>query len=137
MEMKRAAEGHCEETEPGLTWVDPTTGLEWQRQSPGLMNWHQAMTFAQSLSLSGHSDWRLPSIQELESLLDRRVYRPEIRGEVPFRESHSYWSATTFGNEGETAWIVVVDGAYILSYYKTNRYHVRCLRGPEGGRTSH
>jgi hypothetical protein len=93
------------------------------------MSWHPAQSYARSLALAGRSDWRLPSVRELESLLDRSKYRPEMRPEIPFRDARSYWSSTTFGSRGNNAWIVMFDGAYVLSYYKTNCYHVRCLRG--------
>ncbi len=112
-----------------LIWTDPVTGLEWQCESPGRMSWHQAQSYARSLTLAGRSDWRLPSVRELESLLDRTQYRPEMRPEIPFRDTRSYWSSTTFGSHRSNAWIVMFDGAYVLSYYKTNAYHVRCLRG--------
>jgi hypothetical protein len=111
------------------TWIDPQTGLEWQFASPGPMNWYQAQQYAQSLKIDGKNDWRLPSLEELESLLDRRIYRPAMRAEIPFRDEHAYWSATTFGDKRYTAWIVMFDGAYVLSYYKKNSYHVRCVRG--------
>jgi hypothetical protein len=52
-----------------------------------------------------------------------------MRAEVPFRDTRSYWSSTTFGSHRTNAWIVMFDGAYVLSYYKTNAYHVRCVRG--------
>jgi len=52
-----------------------------------------------------------------------------MRAEIPFRDARSYWSATTFGRQRTNAWIVMFDGAYVLSYYKTNAYHVRCVRG--------
>jgi hypothetical protein len=97
------------------------------------MSWHQAQSYARTLALAGRSDWRLPSVRELESLLDRTKYRPEMRSEIPFRDSRSYWSFTTFDRSGDSAWIVMFDGAYVLSYYKTNAYHVRCLRGQAGG----
>jgi hypothetical protein len=130
MEKRRAAQGPGAASETAETWMDPETGLEWQCQSPGPMSWHEALHYTRSLALAGHSDWRLPAVRELESLLDRSRYRPEMRPEVPFRDTRSYWSATTFGCDGETAWIVMFDGAYVLSYYKTNRYYVRCLRVP-------
>jgi len=113
----------------GSTWTDPETGLEWQSESPGRMTWHQAQSYARSLALAGRADWRLPSARELESLLDRTKYRPEMRPEVPFRDNRSYWSSTTFGSQRTNAWIVMFDGAYVLSYSKTNAYHIRCLRG--------
>lgn len=111
------------------TWHDPKTDLQWQCESPGEMSWHSACEYAHRLHLGGKTDWRLPTVKELESLLDRRVYRPVMRKEIPFRDELSYWSQTTFGLDKNNAWIVMFDGAYVLSYYKTNEYHVRCVRG--------
>ena len=115
------------------TWKDPKTGLEWQCESPGEMTWHEAQEYAESLSLDGKEDWRLPTLAELESLLDRTKARPEgrppMREEIPFRDELSYWSSTTFERDTKTAWILMFDGAYLLSYYKSNLYRVRCVRG--------
>lgn len=110
------------------TWVDPRTGLEWERKSPGEMTWGEGKEYARCLSLEGKTDWRLPSLAELESLLDRSRYRPVMREEVPFRDDRSYWSSTTFEEDTSTAWIVMFEGAYVLSYYKSNRYPIRCVR---------
>jgi hypothetical protein len=111
------------------TWIDPATGLEWQCKSPGRMSWYDAHTYARELSLNNKDDWRIPAVKELESLLDRSKYRPVVREVVPFQDTLSYWSSTTFGPNKNSAWIVMFDGAYVLSYYKTNKYHVRCVRG--------
>ena len=112
------------------TWADPETALEWQFDSPGRMTWYEAQAYARSLCRGDEKDWRLPALKELESLLDRTQYRPVMRVEIPFRDTLSYWSSTTFGPERKNAWIVMFDGAYVLSYYKTNSYHIRCVRGP-------
>lgn len=116
-----------------LTWEDPRTGLEWQYQSPGKMNWHEALEYAKSLTLDGKNDWRLPTAPELETLIDLKTLleriRPIMREDVPFRDTLSYWSSTTFAPNTYSAWIVMFDGAYILSYYKSNKYHIRCVRG--------
>lgn len=114
-------------------WKDPETGREWQFASPGRMTWHDAMAYAKTLTLDGKNDWRLPTLAELESLLDRTRARPDgrplMRCDVPFRDDLSYWSATTFELDTKNAWIVMFDGAYVLSYYKSNCYHVRCVWG--------
>jgi len=75
------------------------------------MNWHAAQSHAQSLSVNGMNDWRLPTARELETLLDRTIYRPVMREEIPFRDALSYWSSTTFGPQKNNAWIVMFDGA--------------------------
>jgi len=116
-----------------LTWMDERYSLEWQHQSPGSMSWDQARAYADNLCLDGKRDWRLPSLAELESLLNRgdprSDGRAQMRRDVPFRDEHSYWSATTFEKDTKNAWIIMFDGAYLLSYYKTNLYLVRCVRG--------
>ena len=116
-----------------LVWQDPQTGWEWQAASPGEMSWHQALEYAETLALDGKFDWRLPTLAELESLLDRTRGRsdgrPFMREEVPFRDLLSYWSCTTFVDNTQCAWIVMFDGAYLLSYPKNNFYAVRCIRG--------
>lgn len=128
---RKSRESKPEEDTP--TWVDPKTGLEWQYRSPGEMSWDGAMEYAQSLGLDGRHDWRLPTALELESLLDRKILlekiRPAMRQDIPFRDILSYWSSTTFAPDTRSAWIVMFDGAYVLSYYKSSRYHVRCVRG--------
>jgi formylglycine-generating enzyme required for sulfatase activity len=130
---KKATENPKPGKEPMPTWLDPKTGLEWQRESAGEMSWNEALEYAQSLSLNGKENWRLPTAPELETLLDRSTLhdtlRPVVRKEVPFRDTLSYWSSTTFNKHTNSAWIVMFNGAYVLSYYKTNRYHVRCVRG--------
>ncbi|MGD2126119.1 MAG: DUF1566 domain-containing protein [Desulfobacteraceae bacterium] len=132
-ELKSKAE---KEFEPGSgktpTWKDPKTGLEWQCGSPEEMSWYEAQDYAESLSLDGKNDWRLPTAAELETLLDRSILydalRPIMREEIPFRDTLSYWSSTTFGPDTHSAWIVIFDGGYVLSYYKSNSYYVRCVR---------
>ena len=129
----KTIKGHAPPKEEPSTWKDPRTGLEWQMRSPGEMNWDEALQYAKNLVLDGKSDWRLPSAAELETLLDRKTLleqmRPAMRKEVPFRDTLSYWSSTTFAPNTYSAWIVMFDGAYILSYYKSNAYHIRCVRG--------
>ena len=120
----------------GLIYDDvlDITWLQDANYAGGTMTWDEAIHYAESLVWAGFEDWHLPRASELESLLDRNQlmettrYRPAMRKEVPFRDSRSYWSATTFGKDKKTAWIVTFDGAYVLSYAKGNHYHVRCVR---------
>jgi len=54
-------------------WVDPLTGLMWAgRDNFGRdRSWRQAVNYCRDLQLAGYTDWRLPTISELELLHDR------------------------------------------------------------------
>lgn len=52
------------------TWTDPATGLTWESARViREMNWDYAQTFCQKQSLGGYTDWRLPNIDELRTLV--------------------------------------------------------------------
>jgi hypothetical protein len=52
--------------------TDNLTGLMWPKNGnlAGKLNWDDAIDYANNLTLCGYSDWRLPNINELESLLN-------------------------------------------------------------------
>ena len=53
-----------------LVWTDPTSGLSWQVKPPSdYKKWDEAKSYCDSLSLERHSDWRLPTIGELRTLI--------------------------------------------------------------------
>ncbi|QFY89514.1 DUF1566 domain-containing protein [Magnetovirga frankeli] len=52
------------------TVTDLNTGLTWQQIPLSQITYTEAKNGAQGLSLAGYSDWRLPSIKELYSLMD-------------------------------------------------------------------
>jgi hypothetical protein len=111
------------------TWHDPMTGLQWQCESPGEMSWNAACQYARRLHLGGKTDWRVPTVKELESLLDRRVYRPVMRKEIPFRDELSYWSQTTFGPDKNNKYIRRSKDVEIFFNVSPQRLHgLPCLR---------
>lgn len=51
--------------------ADNLTGLMWVKAPDStLRTWATALTYANGLSLCGHNDWRLPNLNELESLVN-------------------------------------------------------------------
>jgi len=62
-------------------WTDPSTGLTWAaKDSEKRMSWHKAAKYCRKLRDAGYSDWRLASIDELESLVNLRAYATEHVG---------------------------------------------------------
>jgi hypothetical protein len=51
--------------------TDEATGLMWQKTDNGkTYNWQGALAYAHGLVLAGHSDWRVPTAKELQSIVD-------------------------------------------------------------------
>jgi len=80
------------------TVTDRSTGLMWQQATaPGKYTWEQALSYCENLTLAGHSDWRLPLINELESIVDLTRYNPAINTTYfPNTVVFFYWSSTTY-----------------------------------------
>jgi hypothetical protein len=112
------------------TVTDITTGLMWQKEMDGNpMNWEAAISYCKNLSLGGYNDWRLPTIQELHSIVDYSRYSPAIDIEVfPDTLSSDYWSSTTDADSSGYAWRVGFDGGFVGCVYKSASYYVRAVR---------
>jgi len=52
------------------TITDNVTGLVWQKKFSDKLSWNEAVSYANSSNLGGYSDWRIPTIKELYSLID-------------------------------------------------------------------
>lgn len=86
----------------GETVLDRLTGLVWTRCAD-LANrwttWDDAFEVVAELNRShsgGRSSWRLPTINELESLVDASTHTPALPRSQPFQDvQEAYWSSTT------------------------------------------
>jgi hypothetical protein len=55
----------------GLIWMQMDSGyLKAGAKRDGRLNWREALAWAESLKYAGQSDWRLPTIKELQSIVD-------------------------------------------------------------------
>ncbi len=77
-------DGTVTDMRTGLMWkqcLEGQTGADCSGGSATGMNWVTALNHARSHSFAGYSDWRLPNIKELESLVDYRC-QPKVNGDV-------------------------------------------------------
>ena len=112
------------------TVTDLATGLIWQQQDDNVLRTHAAaVTYCNGLSLAGSSNWRLPAIKELSSIVDLRTSSPAI-DRVVFLGTNSspYWSASSRASSSGSAWVVNFGGGNVSSNIKSNFFYVRCVR---------
>lgn len=115
------------------TAMDTLTGLTWQRgHCPDTLTWEEALHYADTLSIGGFSDWRLPNIKELRSISDVHLIGPSLDGGVFGNEgARKYWSSTTLQNQPLKAWYMNTQFGITTYDAKTLRHDVRCVRGGE------
>jgi len=96
--------------------TDTLTGLMWIRNPDATARtWQQALDFANSLEGCGAADWRLPNVNELESLVNLDVANQAIflNGQgFSGVQADSYWTSSIFtgpaGGSAPLAWIVTM-----------------------------
>jgi hypothetical protein len=99
----------------------------WRPEFFAAANWWDAMERLKTFRLNGHPDWRLPTVGELASLVDRNRQAPALIEPNPFKNiiTHlPYWSKTeyTFGMDFSVD-NVVPFRAYTILMYSGNVFH--------------
>jgi|SRR5688572_10764866 hypothetical protein len=119
----------------GAAVLDRETGLVWQRSSTLHSNWSDAQSNCNGNKTGGRMGWRLPTLQELASLVDRAQSNPTLPSGHPFQnvQSSFYWSATTNAALGAGfAWGVSFDVGGVNVLTKSVQNFVWCVRGGQG-----
>lgn len=92
------------------TVEDRATGLAWQLRASGApANWGAALRHCEELTWAGATDWRLPDVIELSTIVDdRRTAAPAINLEyfAGFDAGSGYWSSTTARRSPGSAYVL-------------------------------
>lgn len=86
-----------------------------------VLTWEAALEYAKNLRLGGFDDWRLPTKEEFESILDT------IKTPVFKHGTDEYFRTQT--RKDEFSWVVyMTDGGIIPFGDDAITYYVRCVR---------
>jgi hypothetical protein len=138
------------------TITDTNTGFMWEQKTIENMydtyTWQEALAFCETLILNNdgewtnanpnasgvkYDDWRLPNVNELQSLVNYNFYRPAIDpvfSNTPQVGSYGYWSSTMLdSNAGYAFFVGFGEGAIYpnLDPFESDYYYVRAVRGCE------
>lgn len=113
------------------TITDNTTDLMWEKvESTQQKPWVDALAYCENQTTGSHTDWRLPNIREIVSILDYTKVRPAL-------SSIFTQSATTTSDWSSTpATFFTLIGAFeasmatgsTLNTFPTTPYNMRCVR---------
>jgi hypothetical protein len=106
---------------------DRATGRIWLRPvSESAVSWPEAFTAVAALNESRFAGWRLPTIRELESLVDLRRHSPAFPALEPFSDvPEGFWSSTTSVYKPSYAWVLYPrDGTVGVGFKAEPHFHV-------------
>ena len=123
------------------TILDKSTNLIWKQCAEGLSgddcatgsattaNWQQALQQANNSTFAGKSDWRLPNIKELSSLVRRNCYSPAINETLfPNTSANDFWSSSPRSVSSNGAWVINFVYGNGSEGYRGNSFRVRLVR---------
>jgi uncharacterized protein DUF1566 len=125
----------------GAAVLDRETGLIWERAPSGVagaehFTWFAALSHCSALTTGNRMGWRLPTVQDLGSLVDPSVPEPgpALPQGHPFEnvQQGGYWTATTHAELPAVARAIVMFNAALANGDKTGLAYAWCVRGGPG-----
>ena len=134
----------------GEAVLDHETNLVWQRNvSESVIVWPLAVSGCRGILIGGRYGWRLPSVEELATLIDVNQSDPALpplHSFTPegFTGFGQYWTSTTYTLIPTNAWTVSFEGNGALATDQDKSVNltpdanrVWCVRGGVGLDTGH
>jgi hypothetical protein len=115
--------------------LDKETGLVWERfPDTTKRDWVAACAHCYRKEVGGRKGWRLPTVEELASLVDTTSTSPALPTGYPFPnvQSSYYWSSSTHASSTGNAWLVYFNSGFVNDGDKGTDLYVWCVRGDHG-----
>jgi hypothetical protein len=115
--------------------LDKETGLVWELSPSATQgDWFAANAACIAKVINNRMGWRVPTIQELTSLVDPSATNPSLPANHPFQNvGGGYWAATTNAADDTDAWGVnFTAGTATILAKSTATRAVWCVRGEAG-----
>jgi alpha-tubulin suppressor-like RCC1 family protein len=115
----------------GLTWMRCAVGMAWDGTTcagtASTYTWDQATKL--TANFAGQTDWRLPSISELNTIVERDAFNPAINGTIFPDGPSSVWSGSPHVEYTFDAWYVDFGDGYPYEDRSEYTYSARLVRG--------
>jgi hypothetical protein len=113
--------------------LDKENGLIWTRNanlvgSP--LTWEEAINHCKALELCNLKGWRIPTKEELSSLIDPSQSVPALPKGNPFVNiKYTYWTSSTYEDFSDDAYFVHFGQGAVRAYTKQAKYEVWPVMG--------
>jgi len=112
----------------GLMWA--ADGNEAGANNSSIATWPNALAYAGLLDFAGFTDWRVPNIKELVSIVNYENVSPAVDvGYFIHIASADYWSSTTVKAVATNALTIQFAIGLMYNQLKTGLYRLLCVRG--------
>lgn len=106
--------------------TDTVTGLQWTKEYGSRLEWQESLSYCENLDYGGKTDWRLPNINELKTLVNRETHYPSSYfPEMPLVE---FWSSSSYVNIPSYAWYFDFHSGNTVVDLKSDSVYARCVR---------
>jgi uncharacterized repeat protein (TIGR01451 family) len=127
-------DGTVTDDNTGLIWQACTVGQTFNNSTGGCDGKAETYQYEEAMKLTsdfrGQTDWRVPTISELNSIVDFKTTYPSINKSLfPSTSATSFWSSSVYTNGSNAAWIVDFSNGKDDGDMKYNNYAVRLVRG--------
>lgn len=111
--------------------TDKVNGIMWQDTAFfEIMDYAAAQKYCGNLTLDGYKDWHIPSLTDLESIVNYGTYRPSVINVLYNTKPDSYyWSTTAKVTDAGSLWTVNFDYGEEYTDTRTGYKYVKCVRG--------
>jgi len=111
--------------------IESTKNLEWQDSSElkdSFLTYTEAISYCNSLTLSNYDNWRVPTIKELRSIVDRSRINPAINQAFLNSVNSFFWSSTLYQVDTKKVWSIFFADGNDYQLLKKDKAYIRCVR---------
>lgn len=112
--FKAGAEGTITDTQTKKSWLRCPVGMSWSGSTCTgqslTYKWNDALEMVNEYNAKkagGRSNWRLPTVEELNTLVEKQCFKPAINLEAfPYSPESGFWTDSSLEGVQPRVWIV-------------------------------
>jgi hypothetical protein len=111
--------------------IDKTSNIMWQdnqESTQHLEDITMAKTYCENLILNGYIDWKMATIEQLQSIIDITNKEIAVKKEFQYTSASKYWSMSNNIINTNQFWYVDFKTGIVNFSTKNDKYTVRCIR---------